>query len=89
VQGAWTLNGACEPNPCLPACDAGWHVGDFTAFGVIDGRDIQGFVAAIVSSPQSGTEAFCRADINRDGVLNQTDVQLFVSCVLLGTCPPP
>jgi hypothetical protein len=74
---------------CTPQCDAGWHVGDFTEYGVINGRDIQGFVTTMITPPQPGTEGFCRADINRDGVLNATDINQFVTCVLVAACPPP
>lgn len=50
-----------------------------------NGQDVQEFVACYLLS--AGTNCGC-ADINRDGLLNTTDVSLFVTGLLTpGTCP--
>jgi len=75
---------ACESSdPC-----EGIAIGDFVIDGIIDGRDIQGFVNAFLSPGAPGSPAFCRADIDGNGVLNNLDIADFVTCVLSGTCPP-
>lgn len=75
---------ACESsNPC-----EGIAIGDFVIDGIIDGKDIQGFVSAFLSPGAPGSPTFCRADVDGNGVLNDLDIADFVTCVLSGSCPP-
>jgi hypothetical protein len=62
--------------------------GDINGDGMRDGRDIQGFVTALLAEEPTATE-LCAADMNCDCALTIDDVPFFVNCVLLGQCMCP
>ncbi|MEE8171141.1 MAG: hypothetical protein V3T70_11405 [Phycisphaerae bacterium] len=72
----------CEAPSCGPVTR-----GDFDLSSVIDGDDASGFVSAYVTPAAPGTDAFCRADMNDDAILDNTDVDLFVQCLVNSACP--
>lgn len=74
--GNWTMFGACVPYPC--PCDTD---GDINRDGVIDGRDIQSFVGALLGTPTQVQT--CHGDFNDSGALDVGDVSGLVN-VLLG-----
>ncbi|HPF37952.1 MAG TPA: hypothetical protein P5081_05660 [Phycisphaerae bacterium] len=62
--------------------------GDFNSDMQRDGRDLDGFTAALITPPAQGTTAFCAADMDDDGMLELgDDLQMFVQCILLENCP--
>ena len=68
---------------CAPICTKA----DVDNNGVKDGRDVARFVAAVLT-PSPGSQQFCSADIDNDGVLEPTDdMSAFVNCLVNGTCP--
>jgi len=70
--------------PPPPAC----CVGDVDADGIINGRDIQLFVQALLNPPAPGTPEFCLADVNQDAAITFNDVAPFVQLLIQGMgCP--
>jgi len=68
---------------CGPACTKA----DVDNNGVKDGRDVGRFVAAVLN-PSPGSQPFCSADMDNDGVLEPIDdIAAFVNCLVNGTCP--
>lgn len=68
---------------CAPTCTKA----DVDNNGVKDGRDVARFVAAVLN-PSPGSQPFCSADMDNDGVLEPVDdIAAFVNCLVNGTCP--
>ncbi len=67
---------------CIPAtaCCRGDANGD----GRMDGRDIQAFLAALVTQPACGSVALCRQDVNADLTVDGSDLVPFVDALLGG-----
>jgi hypothetical protein len=64
-----------------PPC---WCLSDLNNDGSRDGLDVQGFVDCMIAG---GVNCAC-ADMDRNGLLNMTDVDTFVSGLLVGgDCP--
>jgi hypothetical protein len=64
----------CDPNPCCAL------LGDLDHNGLVDGRDIQGFVNCFM-----GTGANCACgDFNLNGAVDEPDVGQFVTVLLAG-----
>jgi agmatine/peptidylarginine deiminase len=61
-----------------PPCDL-W--GDMNDDSTVDGADIQGFVSCYVGGDPEATGCAC-SDMDDSGILNQTDLQLFVNALL-------
>jgi pectin methylesterase-like acyl-CoA thioesterase len=57
-------------------------LGDINGDGMVDGRDIQDFVAAYILAGGSGTGGCIACDIINDGVLNAADMTAFIACML-------
>jgi carboxypeptidase T len=78
AQGAsLDCDGDGRPDECeYPGC-AGITLGDFDCNGLLDGRDIQGFVDYFV-----GWRYACQGDLNQDGVIDANDVPLFAAALL-------
>lgn len=62
--------------------------GDTNLDGQVDGRDIEGFVDAVIAGGPAGTGPFCAADMDDGGTLDAADdLAAFVDCLVDGTCP--
>ncbi len=88
--GAFTTCG--PPDPCVPdpCASVNFTPGDVNDDGVVDGRDVQGFIAQYISATP-GSVAFCAANLCAgDQVINDADLAAFVECLLgLGSCTSP
>ncbi|MEK6644298.1 MAG: hypothetical protein AABZ08_10345 [Planctomycetota bacterium] len=62
----------------------GWQClhGDMDGNGVMNGNDISGFVAAILSPTSVAVSFQCRADANNDGVVTDLDIPAFATLLL-------
>ncbi|HVP11314.1 MAG TPA: hypothetical protein VMV94_09035 [Phycisphaerae bacterium] len=60
--------------------------GDANLDGVINGKDIQGFVAVWLAPEASSWQQRFAVDMNDDDIFDLADVQLFVECLLNGGC---
>jgi hypothetical protein len=68
---------------CAPPCTKG----DVDNNGLKDGRDVGAFVSAVFSAVP-GSQPFCAADMDGDGVLElPDDLTAFVNCLVNGACP--
>ncbi len=65
----------------VPTCGTG-VLGDGDANGSIDGLDIQGMINAVLIAGGSGGGASCTYDLNHDGQVDATDVELFIGVLL-------
>lgn len=77
-----------ELSPACAACCRGDTNGD----GLLDGRDVQGLVEAIIDTPLPGTVAFCQADVNEDDAVGLDDVDALAQKLAgdeTGPCPAP
>lgn len=54
-------------------------LGDMNGDGKVDGRDVQGFLNAILNTGGVGVRERTTADMDQNGVLNMTDVTLMVN----------
>ncbi len=62
--------------------------GDTNQDTLVNGLDIERFIAAITAGASSGTAEFCASDMNDNGSLeHEFDVPLFVDCLLGLSCP--
>jgi len=73
------LNGTSTA--CAPQCSC---KGDMNGSNSVTGADIAKFVDCVV--PPAPTGCTC-SDMNNDSVFNGSDVSLFVTKLLVGTCP--
>lgn len=71
------FTGSPLANPPIPA-----DVGDMNADGLVDGRDIQGFVNTIIVPSSADFRTHFVADITGDGLLDNADVSGFVGLLL-------
>lgn len=62
-------------------------LGDMNGDGVVNGLDIQGFVATVIDPGASDFRSRLVADVNGDGHLNIEDIEPFASCLHSETCP--
>jgi hypothetical protein len=70
----------CDAAPCTKA--------DVDNNAVIDGRDVRAFTSQLLAPGAPGSQPFCAADMDSDGVLEVTDdLPAFVNCLLTGSCP--
>jgi hypothetical protein len=70
------------------SCAAACTKGDVDNDGIRDGRDVQAFVAAMLGGSAPGSQPFCAADMNGNGVLEPgADTAAFVNCLVTGNCP--
>jgi hypothetical protein len=51
------------------------------ANGLVDGNDIQAFVAVLLSGNHASS-GFCASDMNQDAAVNLADIPLFVAAIL-------
>lgn len=62
--------------------------GDTNQDTVVDGRDIQLFVDAILGGAELGTAQFCATDMDSNLLLESAfDIDLFVDCLVAEACP--
>jgi len=86
--GPWTDCSDVDEDTVADACECiGIPVGDFTSDAIVNGLDIQGFVAEFLD-PHPGSIEYCWANIYRDDELDDWDIVAFVDCLLTGTCTP-
>jgi hypothetical protein len=75
INDGWGDCSSCEKNCCK---------GDLDGNGVLDGRDIQGFIGVLCGTALSCQEAtWCRANMNGDSLVNMGDVPAFVNALLV------
>jgi hypothetical protein len=62
--------------------------GDTNQDTLVDGKDMQLFVDALLGGAIEGTAAYCGADIDASGDLDPVvEIPLFVDCLLQEGCP--
>lgn len=61
---------------------------DVDQSGFVDGGDIDLFSKVLLNFPSGDPWLDCAADVNADGVADKSDIEPFVTCLILGTCPP-
>jgi subtilisin-like proprotein convertase family protein len=76
---AWSLSATNLTGPCVQTCSCR---SDMNLDGLVNGKDISGFVRCLLGS---GTNCTC-ADLNRDSVVTTADISLFVTALLAGAC---
>lgn len=78
----------CASNPCPAPPSIDCCKGDTNGDGIVTTDDIDGLIAALLSTPLSGTPEHCTADVNDDGVVNGADIQAFIPLALVqALCP--
>jgi hypothetical protein len=76
------------PN-CLPCVTVCACKGDMNSDSLVDGKDIQPWIEALVTGVACTTDLWCRANMNGDGYLDLNDLPTFVAALLYGyNCTP-
>lgn len=62
--------------------------GDVNDDGLVDGRDISGFVLELSGNGPPESPSYCASDMDNDGSLEiDDDLNAFVNCLVNGVCP--
>ncbi|HVO32805.1 MAG TPA: dockerin type I domain-containing protein, partial [Elusimicrobiota bacterium] len=72
---------SCEPYPACNTCG-----GDMNGDNLVNGADIQSFIACYLAFPTVLPSCGC-ADLSGNHQVTSTDLSLFVNKLLAGGCP--